>query len=123
MATVFNYFYIGEQTLYSNELNLQPPTLLTFSKIQNEQQDDPAQGERPAGDRFQKNTRAIFGKQRRTPLLFRFRNRQPAPSRYARQLDLAKGVFSALVRITAERNLCEHPQIAARIQRARQQLP
>ena len=35
MATVFNYFYIGEQTLYSNELNLQPPTLLTFSKIQN----------------------------------------------------------------------------------------
>lgn len=35
MATIYNYFYIGEQTLYSSELNLQPPTLLTFSKVKN----------------------------------------------------------------------------------------
>ena len=35
MATIYNYFHLGEQTLYLDNLTLHPPTLLTFSKIKN----------------------------------------------------------------------------------------
>ena len=39
MATIYNYFYLGDQNLYSNDLNLSPPILLTFSMVQNSAKD------------------------------------------------------------------------------------
>lgn len=35
MATIYKYFHVGNQNLYSGDLNLQSPVLLTFSKIKN----------------------------------------------------------------------------------------
>lgn len=35
MSTIYKYFHVGNQNLYSNDLNYQSPLLLTFSKIKN----------------------------------------------------------------------------------------
>ncbi len=35
MATIYKYFHVGNQSVFSNDINYQSPILLTFSKIKN----------------------------------------------------------------------------------------